>query len=441
VLDAPSYRQGIRNKKTLAPARFFNYVDWWASEHSNASHPFARMRPQVPRSRCKYPRCTTATGRWIFAFLVICIAIAISWTLLLEDYKSVHRNDEYSIAAREETSRARFNGFAFIDQSSEYLSHRTPGPVANASDSKSDSLNPRLSSSGFNAALAAGLVDPSRIEFAEPVIPGLYPAREQTISLHGPGVSFQNPAPAMESGAPLVTATPVTSATANPIEPSDAISSLALAMNKIVSMPQRQSAGAETGHTIPASDHSKGALPKSKPSSIRFISGAGINSAGTSSARGGRLRTISSPSGAKTESFTGRKKTDGHDSPSRDLSDNLQRFASDFIRANQTDSIAEQHRFFADSVHFYSEGDLSLAGVAAATRRHYRDEQTKRSEVAGPAVATGPVNGGFFMIEQPVRWSKSQGLKVTKGRSVLQLRVVPIDHGGWKITSIAEVKK
>ena len=59
------------------------------------------MRPQVPRLRCKYPRCTTATGRWIFAFLVICIAIAISWTLLLEDYKSVHRNDEYSIAARE----------------------------------------------------------------------------------------------------------------------------------------------------------------------------------------------------------------------------------------------------------------------------------------------------------------------------------------------------
>jgi hypothetical protein len=402
------------------------------------------MRPQDPRLRCKYPRCTTATGRWIFAFLVICIAIAMSWTLLLEDYKTVHRNDEYSIAAREETSRARFNGFSFIDQSSENLSHRTSGPVANASDSKSDALKSSLSSSGFNAALAAGLVDPSRIEFAESLIPGLYPARQQAISLNGPGVSFQNPSPAMESGAPLVTvtvATPVTSATANPIEPSDAVSSLALAMNKIVSTPPSQSAGAETGRRIPASDHSKGALPKSKPLSNRFISGAGINSAGTSSARGGRIRNISSPSGAKTESFTGRKKTDGHDSPSRDLSDNLQRFTSDFIRANQTDSIAEQHRFFADSVHFYSEGDLSLAGVAAATRRHHRDEQTKRSEVAGPAVATGPVNGGFFLIEQPVRWSKSQGLKVTKGRSVLQLRVVPIDHGGWKITSIDEVKK
>ena len=151
-------------------------------------------------------------------------------------------------------------------------------------------------------------------------------------------------------------------------------------------------------------------------------------------------RNNSSANTAKPESSTGRR-TDVHDSQSPDLSENLQRFASDFVRANQTDNVAEQHRFFADSVHFYGEGDLSLASVATATRRHHRDQQTKRSEVAEPAAATGPVNGGFFVIEQPVRWTQSQGSKVTQGRSVLRLQVVPINHGGWKITSIDEVNK
>jgi hypothetical protein len=92
-------------------------------------------------------------------------------------------------------------------------------------------------------------------------------------------------------------------------------------------------------------------------------------------------------------------------------------------------------------VHFYREGDLSLAGVEAATRRYRREQLSKRSEVAEPAAATGPVNGGFFVIDQPVRWTQSEGTKVKQGRSVLRLRVVPIDHGGWKITSIDEVGK
>ena len=92
-------------------------------------------------------------------------------------------------------------------------------------------------------------------------------------------------------------------------------------------------------------------------------------------------------------------------------------------------------------MHFYGEGDLSLAGVEAATRRYHRDQQSKRSEVAEPAAATGPVNGGFYVIEQPVRWTQSQGSQVKRGRSVLRLRVVPIERGGWKITSIDEVSK
>ena len=146
------------------------------------------------------------------------------------------------------------------------------------------------------------------------------------------------------------------------------------------------------------------------------------------------------PNETKVEKSTGRR-TDDRDSQSQDLAQNLQRFALDFVRAHQTDDVAEQERFFADSVHFYREGDLSLAGVAAATRRYHREQQTRRSEAAGPAIAKGPVNGGFFVIEQPVRWTQSQGSKVLQGRSVLRLRVVPINHGGWKITSIDEVNK
>jgi hypothetical protein len=51
-------------------------------------------------------------------------------------------------------------------------------------------------------------------------------------------------------------------------------------------------------------------------------------------------------------------------------SGDLQRFAQDFVRTGQTGSVGEQHRFYAESVHFYGEGNLSWASVAAATRRY-----------------------------------------------------------------------
>jgi hypothetical protein len=374
------------------------------------------------------------------AILAICITVAAGWKLLLEVNNAASFDHEHRFSAQQETSIAGFNVLP-VDHAPEAAELRASGPVANsdAPQAKSYLSKPGLSRERFNAALAAGLIDPSRFGLVENSFP-MSPGTERAISLSGPGVSIQNPGLGMESGAPLVTvavAMSTASAAANPTKPIDPVSSLALAMDKTASATPRQSAEAED--RMPAPSRRKDPIPKNKSLSARFVKSAGIVFPGNSSAQESVSRNSSSPNGGKADSSTGQRK-DNHDSRSRDLSENLQRFASDFVRANQTDNVAEQHRFFADSVHFYREGDLSLAGVEAASRRYHRDRQTK-SEVAGPAVATGPVNGGFFVIDQPVRWSQTQGSKVAQGRSVLRLRVVPINHGAWKITSIDEVNE
>ena len=119
-------------------------------------------------------------------------------------------------------------------------------------------------------------------------------------------------------------------------------------------------------------------------------------------------------------------------------SGDLRRFASAFVRADQAGTIADQHRFYADSVHFYREGDLSWAGVVAATRRYRQEKQNGRYDTEGAATIKGPVNGGFYIIEQPVSRSRAEGSRVTRGRSLLRLRVVSARRGDWKITSIEE---
>ncbi len=123
---------------------------------------------------------------------------------------------------------------------------------------------------------------------------------------------------------------------------------------------------------------------------------------------------------------------------SHDESTDLQRFASDFVRTDQTGSVSDQHRFYADSVHFYGEGNLSWAGVAAAIRRYHQEKQNTRYETAAPAVVKGPVDGGFYVIDQPILWSRTDGSGLTRGRSMLHLRVVMAGRGTWKITSIEE---
>ena len=120
-------------------------------------------------------------------------------------------------------------------------------------------------------------------------------------------------------------------------------------------------------------------------------------------------------------------------------SGDLRRFALAFLQTDQTGNIADQHRFYADSVHFYREGDLSWSGVAAATRRYHQERQNKRYGTEGAAAVTGPVDGGFYVVEQPVSWSRKEGSRQIRGKSVLRLRVVPTGRGDWRITSIDEI--
>ena len=133
------------------------------------------------------------------------------------------------------------------------------------------------------------------------------------------------------------------------------------------------------------------------------------------------------------------RKPQDHPSKSPEKSGDLQRFALAFLQADQTGNIANQHRFFADSVHFYREGDLSWAGVAAATRRYHQERKNVQYEIAGTAVIKGPVNGGFYVVEQPVSWSRAEGSRLMHGRSVLRIRVVLTNREDWKITSIEEI--
>jgi hypothetical protein len=132
-------------------------------------------------------------------------------------------------------------------------------------------------------------------------------------------------------------------------------------------------------------------------------------------------------------------KVPDHPSEPEEKSADLRRFASAFLEADQTGNIADQHRFYADSVHFYREGDLSWTGVEAATRRYHQQRQNIRFGTEGTAAVKGPVDGGFYVVEQPVSWSRAEGSRLTRGRSVLRLRVVPTNRGDWKITSIEEI--
>jgi hypothetical protein len=116
----------------------------------------------------------------------------------------------------------------------------------------------------------------------------------------------------------------------------------------------------------------------------------------------------------------------------------LESFASDFVRTEGSGNIAGERRFYADSVHFHNEGDLSWAGVAAATRRYHQGKQNRQFQAAGPATVKGPVDGGFYVVDQPVSWRRVEGSSLVRGRSLLRMRVLPTG-ANLKITSIEEV--
>ena len=397
-----------------------------------------RKTPSILRCRCT--RCALERRDRFLLILLICTALAASSKLLVEEHA-------YFLAAHASSSNRDSGKMAHgefelsnDDRSPETIGLRTSRPFAKSYPSLPD---PCLSRERFNAALAAGLIDLSRIELAEPDVPKLSLARQPSLSQTWTPVMLPMIAQGTELQAPSAKSTtvvPMASIPSNPRETT--IQRLGTSIGKIAIISSNQVSKAEP-ETV---RHPESSRLTSKQPSIGLISKAGVSAAEISSSEYSKSRRSSPATGANpavgaNPVSRATRKADDRNSPPRDLTENLQRFASDFVRANQDDNFAEQHRFFAESVHFYREGDLSLAGVEAATRRYRREQLSKRSEVAEPAAATGPVNGGFFVIEQPVRWTESQGTKVKQGRSVLRLRVVPIDHGGWKITSIDEVGK
>jgi hypothetical protein len=121
-----------------------------------------------------------------------------------------------------------------------------------------------------------------------------------------------------------------------------------------------------------------------------------------------------------------------------DVAADLRRFAANYVREQEKDDVAGQERYYAGSVHFYGEGDLSWTRIAAATRRYHQNSRQRRYGIS-PASVRGPVDGGFWIVEQPYTWSKSDGTRVQTGKSVVRMRVVASGHGDFKITSVEEV--
>jgi hypothetical protein len=121
-----------------------------------------------------------------------------------------------------------------------------------------------------------------------------------------------------------------------------------------------------------------------------------------------------------------------------DVGGDLRRFAASYVQEREKQDVTGQERYYAGSVHFYGEGDLSWTRIAAATRRYQRNSGQRRYSVL-PANVRGPVDGGFWIVDQPYTWSKSDGRRVQTGKSVLRMRVIPSGHGHFKITSIEEI--
>jgi hypothetical protein len=119
-----------------------------------------------------------------------------------------------------------------------------------------------------------------------------------------------------------------------------------------------------------------------------------------------------------------------------DMTGDLRRFAASYLLADEREDVASQAGYYAGSVHFYGEGDLSWTRIAAATRRYHQSSRQRRYAISAASIR-GPVNGGFWIIEQPFSWTKMVGTRVQTGRSVLRMWVIPWGRGNFKITSIS----
>ena len=146
------------------------------------------MRRFFPVLRCRCIRCAAARRRWLFVIIALGVAIVASWRLLVPDHRTVPGGDENLPDALAETSRGSFDTSSAEEQSAEAARIKASNSAADAdaTSAKSNLKNPRLSRELVNAALAAGLIDPSRIEFVEPINPAPSPALDHAIFFERP---------------------------------------------------------------------------------------------------------------------------------------------------------------------------------------------------------------------------------------------------------------
>jgi hypothetical protein len=401
------------------------------------------MRRILTLSRCKCSRCIAARLLRLFALLGLSIAVVATARFLTIPPHAVFSNHVNIINATEEAPESPSREISLAEHSFPMIEPPNSRPFV-VKSGLPDAIIPRELE---NAALAAGLVDPSKIDLTTPSS-ALAEATAQNDARAGQPEAALGATSQLNPGDLAVVAPPSAPAHER-TEPAGALAADAPERNGFASAPPRRSAETVADESMPPlasrentnrENYGSGARGAMKKASLRQVARTGIGALGNASAEERKALADYPRKGNKSEPPPS-PRTGDRPPPPEDLSGDLRRFVADFVRTDQSNNVADQRRFYADSVHFYGEGDLSWTGVAAATRRYHQQEQTRRAEIAEPAATKGPVNGGFYVVEQPVVWTKTQGSQLMRGRSVLRLRVVPIDRGGWKITSIEETNR
>jgi hypothetical protein len=380
----------------------------------------------------------------LFAVFGLCVAVAIAKVLIIPphpvlpnypNYVNINNADK---AATESAS----SEISLAEPSLQLIEPRRRPTTENLRSYRGDLPDARIPRELENAALAAGLVDPSKIDLTS-----LYPLSGEATAQNDGGASPPEAARGANSELKLGSLGVIAPASASPsmrTEPTSAPVISTSESSQIASVPPKRSVETEPDESMPPAigreNDGGGTRGAMKKNSSRPAARTAIGALGNTAPEERKGLADYPRKDNKLDPQASQRTGDPAPSPVS-LTGDLQRFVSDFLRTDQSNNVAEQRRFYADSVHFYGEGDLSWAGVAAATRRFHQQQQTRRSEIAQPAATKGPVNGGFYVVEQPVVWTKASGSQLKRGRSVLRLRVIPIDRGGWKITSIEETNR
>ena len=380
----------------------------------------------------------------LFAVFGLFVAVAIAKVLIIPTHPVLpnYPNYENINDAGKVATESASSEISLAEPSLPLIEPQRRPTTENLRRFRGDLPDARIPRELENAALAAGLVDPSKTDFTS----SYAVSGEATAQIDGrasPPEAARGANSELKFGSLGVLA-PASDPPSTRTEPTSASVTSALEPSQIASVPPKRSVETVPDESMPPptgrENDGGGTHGAMKKNSSRPAARTAIGALGNTAPEERKGLADYPRKDNKLDAQASQRTGDPAPSPVG-LTGDLQRFVSDFLRTDQSNNVAEQRRFYADSVHFYGEGDLSWAGVAAATRRFHQQQQTRRSEIAQPAATKGPVNGGFYVVEQPVVWTKASGSQLKRGRSVLRLRVIPIDRGGWKITSIEETNR